>query len=562
MTRRFIVLGLALILAAPIAFALSLPHEPAFPADPLPGPGSTDPAEVGQWLAPFDGQVPAISMVLLKDGRVLYWGGVEARDQDQVFFFGAPHHADVGIIGTDYASGVEVPTPEGMGDIFCAGQTILADGRVLMAGGSEWKMLGEDMTGFVDGEKDTWTFDPDGDQWVREADMGWQRWYPTVMTRSDGSAMAASGIEHLPQPQTLLPTLESFDGTAWTHLEGSDQTLPMYPRLFTIPSGEMKGDIFYATVGTLWGPFGEHPMEATWGLQRVLDNETGAWETLGPSVFGARQHANAVMLPLSDDDGYTARILTFGGSLGRTLAATGLAEMTTLAQDGSVQNEIVDPLDHPRWHSNGVLLPDSTVLAVGGGMWDNVYAHGQRSSEVLVAEQFDPETAEWAQRAPMTVGRTYHSTAILLPNGKVLVGGNVPLPVPWTAVRDNVPYQSQIAETRFEVYEPPYLHWGVDRPELSSVPDHVGFGEIFQVGTPDAARVRDALLVRPGATTHAWDVSQRAVVLDVLDRSEGRLTFQAPPDGDVATPGPWMLFLRVDSPNGIVPGDARFVTVG
>ena len=561
MARRFIVLGLALILAAPLALAaLALP---AWPDDPLPGAASTDPAVVGAWSAAFDGQVPAISMALLPDGRILYWGGVTADDHDQVFFLDAPHVADVAILAPPYdaASVTFLPNPEGMGDLFCAGLTLLPDGRILAAGGSDWKYLGEDMTGFVDGVSDAWSFDWQTTSWTREADMQDARWYPTVMTTAEGDALAVSGIQHLPQPQTLHSAIERFDGAAWSDI-GADQLLPMYPRLFTVPSGAMKGDLFYETVGTLWGPFGEHPLEATWSLQRVLDKETNTWQLLGPSVFGARQHAATVMLPLDPEDGYTARLLTFGGSISRSVAATGLAELTTLEQDGSVSNDVVDALDHPRWHLNGVILPDGSVLAVGGGMWDNVYVHGQRSSPVMVPERFDPATGAWEPLAPMTVGRTYHSTAILLPDARVLVGGHVPLPVPWRDVRDNMPYQSQIAETRFEIYEPPYLHWGVPQPVIASAPTAIAYGETFTIASPDAANVVDALLVRPGTTTHAWDSSQRAIVLPVEARGDGLLGFTAPPDGDVATPGPWMLFLRAQAEEGLVPSVATTLMLG
>ncbi|HVM45189.1 MAG TPA: galactose oxidase-like domain-containing protein [Candidatus Thermoplasmatota archaeon] len=560
MARRALVCLFALALAVPLA-AASLP---AFPDDPLPGSAEVDPALVGKWLTPFDGQVPAISMVLLHDGRILYWGGVTADDHDQVFFFDAPHVADVAILAPPYdaASVTHLANPENMGDLFCAGLTILPDGRVLAAGGSVWKYLGEDNTGFVDGDAAAWTFDPATTSWTRVADMAVPRWYPTVMTTAEGDALAVSGIEHLPQPHTLHSMIERFDGAAWSDI-GADQVLPMYPRVFTVPGGPMKGDLFYETVGTLWGPFGEHPLEPTWSVQRVLDKETNEWRWLGPSVYGARQHAATVMLPLEAEDGeYAARLLTFGGSIGRSVLATGLAEMTTLAADGSVLREPVAPLAHPRWHLNGVLLPDGSVLAVGGGMYDNVYLHGQRTPAVMVAERFDPATREWQQLAPMSVGRTYHSTALLLPDGRVLVGGHVPLPVPWRDVRDHAPYQSQIAETQFEIFEPPYLHWNVPRPVIDSAPASVAYGATFQVQTSDAARIADAILVHPGATTHAWDVTQRAVVLPVESRGDGVVSFVAPPDGDVAMPGPWMLFLRVQADDGLVPGVARFVTLG
>ncbi|HUR67817.1 MAG TPA: galactose oxidase-like domain-containing protein [Candidatus Thermoplasmatota archaeon] len=501
-------------------------------------------------------------MVLLDDGRVLYWGGVEAGEHDQVFFLEYPHVADVGILAPPYdaASAQMMVRPEEMGDLFCAGQTILADGRVLTAGGSEWKTLGEDMTGFVDGEKDTWTFDPATSNWTKMADMSVQRWYPTVMTTSEGNALAASGIDHLPQPQTLNTKLEAFDGEEWSDV-GADNLLPMYPRLFTVPSGPMKGDIFYETDSTLWGPFGEHPLEATWSLQQVLDTDTNTWSVVGPSVFGARQHANTVMLPLDPADDYTARLVTLGGSIGRSIAGTNLVEMTTLGADG-VSHDVLPPLAHPRWFPNTVILPDGKLLTTGGGLWDNVYAHGQRSAEVLVAESFDPATGAWTQMAPMTVGRTYHSTSILLPDGRVLVGGHVPLPVPWTAIRDNVPFESQIAETRFEIYEPPYLHYGVARPTITEAPEAIAYGESFTIGSPDADQVVDAMLIHPGATTHAWDVNERAVMLPVQARGAGTLTFTAPPDGDVAMPGPWMLFVRIQSEHGVVPSVAKFVSLG
>lgn len=575
MARRVIILALALVLAAPLAVAALV--EPPFPEDPLPGAASSDPALVGRWSAPFEGQVPAISMVLLDDGRILYWGGVTADDHDQVFFLEAPHVAEVAILAPPYdaASVTYLPNPEGMGDLFCAGLTILGDGRVLVAGGSDWKRLGENMTGFVDGVSDAWTFDPATTSWTREDDMDAQRWYPTVMTTSDGNALAVSGIAQLPQPQTLVTSLERYDGAVWRDAE-SDNLLPMYPRLFTVPSGPMKGDIFYETDATLWGPFGEHPLEPTWSLEQVLDVETNTWSVVGPSLFGARQHANTVMLPLSAEDGYTARLLTLGGSLWRSEAATNLVEMTTLGPDG-VANDLVDPMSHPRWFPNTVILPDGSLLTTGGALYDNVYAHGQRAIPVMAAERFDPETGAWTQMASMTVPRTYHSTSMLLPDGRVLVGGHVPLPVPWRDARDNLPYQSQIAETRFEIFEPTYLFDG-PRPEIGRVfvngsnlgasgfdAQPVGYGQEIFVETTSASEIVDAILVHPGATTHAWDVNQRAIELSIgsiEDGSRQGVYLTMPEDADVAMPGPWMLFLRAQGERGLVPSVARFVTLG
>lgn len=529
---------------------------------------------MGRWDAPFEGQVPAVSMALLKDGRVLYWSGVEAGGNDQVFFLGQPNVAQSRI--WDPATNT-ITTPKfaegAAGDLFCAGLVVLADGKVLAVGGSGWRTLQESVPAtirdgmegkttdpwpVVDGLKDARVFDPETDTWSVAPQMLWGRWYPTLLETPEGQALAASGITNLTDPRTMAIWSETFDGASWSWMgPGADRLLPLYPRLFFVPGGAMKGQLFYETDSTLWGPFGEHPAEALWSLEQAYDPTTQSWSYLGPSVFGARQHGATVMLPLDPADGYTARLLSFGGTLQRSVVATAASEVTTLGAAG-VTHEVTAPLNHPRWFGNGVLLPDGTVLAVGGGLTDNVVAHGQRSIPVLDAEQFDPATGAWSERASMDVGRTYHSTAVLLPDGRVLAGGHVPLPVPWTAVRDNVPYQDQIAETRLQVYSPPYLFWG-PRPTLTGVPAQVGYGVLFKVETPDAASLKDVMLIHPGSTTHVWDSGERAVVLPVESRDADGVWVRAPADGDVAPPGDWMVFARTHvEGKGDVPSVARF----
>lgn len=564
MASRFVISAFVVLLASTLVVS-ALPVPNPTPNDPLPGASSTDPALVGRWSAPFEGGIPAISMVLAPNGDILYWGGVEARERDNVFFTSYPYNADVAVLSPPYdaASVTRIVPPEELGDMFCAGQTILGDGTVLIAGGSKWQdIIDPTYAGFVSGLHDTWAYDAEDRTFTKMGDMKWPRWYPTIMTGADGNAIAIGGIDHLVEPQTMVEEMEVFDGAEWANIPGGDLLLPMYPRIFTVPNGPLKGDLFYETSATLWGPFGEHPLEATWNIERAFDFASGDWSIVGPSLFGYRQHAATVMLPLSADDGYTARVMTFGGSLGRSVAATPLTEITTLANDGTTIHTMADTLAHPRWMANGVLLPDGTVLAVGGGLYDNVYAHGQPVPAVLTAEKYDPAEDAWTQMAAMTVPRIYHSSALLLPDGRVLAGGHVPLPVPWAAFRDNFDAEAQVVETRFEIYEPPYLHWGVAQPTITSAPESVAFGETFTITTPDAASVVDAMLVRNGATTHVWDSNERAIVLDVEARGDGTLTFVAPPDGDVATPGPWMLFLRVQADEGLVPGIAKTVMVG
>lgn len=529
-------------------------------------------AATGRWLAPFDGEVPAVSMSVLPDGRVLYWDGVEVegeQDLDFTFFLTYPHRAESRV--WDPATGL-VTTPNdstGAGsDLFCAGHAILPDGRVLAAGGTDWTSIPQ--AGAWDilyGSYDARVFNPATNDWERVADMGHGRWYPSVLTLPSGDALAASGIATLTSPDTMQRAYEVYDAEADDWSDAGERLLPMYPRLIPVPSGPLKGELFYTTAGALWGPFGAHPMEAQWSVQQAYDPATGETRFLTPSAFGARQHAASVLLMLDPAQGHRARVLTFGGTLQRSAAAVPFAEVADLGGEGGlpVSNRVVAPMAEGRWHLNGVLLPDGGVLAVGGGRYDNVIFHGQPNLPVLTTERYDPATGTWATLATMGVPRMYHSTAVLLPDGRVLAGGHVPLPVPLKAARDNealsgTPFsQAQVQERRLELFEPPYLFRG-PRPVLAQAPSEVAYGETFAVTLGGAAAdVTSAVLIRLGSTTHSYDSGQRGIGLALGGASGSQLTLAAPPDADVAPPGHYMLFVGTGSGDTYVPSVARIV---
>jgi hypothetical protein len=529
----------------------------ALPAAPLPQ-GPLDNASAGRWLQPFDGEVPAVNMVLLRTGEVLYWSGVDGHAGPTIPFFvddPAPALARV----WDPASGeVRTPTPEdgGAGDMFCSGQTVLPDGRVLVVGGTNFVNIGEGSGWHVYGLDSARLYDPASATFQPAPDMAAWRWYPTAITLPDGDVLVASGISDLPDPSTHVTTLERFDvdqGRWRTLPEGASNLLPLYPRLFVVPSGPMKGDVFYTPVGCLYCPFGTNPGEAPWSLDQRLDLGTNTWERFGPALTGVRQHAGTVMLTLKPGDDYRAKLLTAGGTLQRTIVATSTVEMTDLSTMPP-KHAIVAPMAHARWHLNTVLLPTGQVLAVGGGLLDSVMVHGTEDPGVLPAELYEPRNNTWTTLASMQVPRMYHSTAVLLPDARVLVGGHVPLP----SIQALVP---QVNERRLEVFEPPYLFRGA-RPVINEAPDAVAYGAAFQVDTPDAAAVGRAVLVKPGSTTHSMDGDQRAIELRIAGRTAGSLDLVAPPDGDVAPPGHYMLFLLADRGQGEVPSVAAFVRLG
>ena len=177
----------------------------------------------------------------------------------------------------------------------------------------------------------------------------------------------------------------------------------------------------------------------------------------------------------------------------------------------------IGPMAHPRWFPNSALLPDGTLLVVGGGRFYN-------SDPVMEPELFDPETETWRQDAPMEVPRLYHSTAVLLPDGRV-----------WVAGTDG--------ETRMEVYIPDYLAAG-PRPVLFAAPQSVAYGQGFPVPMADAGDVAAVCFIRLSSVTHAFNTEQRYIPLGFAVTGPEEIQITAPDSAAVAPPGHYMLFIR------------------
>jgi hypothetical protein len=452
----------------------------------------------GQWTTlPYLMPINPIHMALLNNGTVLIvaGSGFDARN--------GRFEAAV----WDPQAGTFVRQTLGW-DMFCNGMVALPDGRIFINGGN----LKYDP--FL-GERRNAVFDPTTGQFTDVENMAHGRWYPTVTTLGDGRVMSFSGLSEIGMTNRAVEIYTV--GSGWSAEYQADWVPPLYPWMHLLPDGR----VFVS---------GSAPET------RMFEPASKRWSSLASTNLGrGRRYGSSVLLPLGPEDGYAPRVMIFGGGD----PATATTEIVDLSAP-TPQWQYGPPMSQPRIEMNATLLPNGRVLALGGSGRDE-----DATTASFNADLYDPQTNTFSSAGANVFPRLYHSNALLLPDGRVaVVGGN--------------PMQGAY-EQHIEIYAPAYL-FNVDgsaatRPTIAGAPATIAYRGTFQVQTPDAADVAAVVLMRPGAPTHAIDMDQR-LVRTSYTVAGGALAVTAPPNGNVAPPGYYMLFL-VNSAG--VPSVASFV---
>jgi hypothetical protein len=486
--------------AAVLVSLVQLAGSSAAPGDP--------PDVVGDWSAPVPWPIVAVHMSLTSTGEVFMLDGFEAAVNSERLW--------------NPATNTFREVPYGR-NLFCSGHIQLADGRTMIVGGH--------ITAY-EGLRDTTLYNAQTNTYVRGADMAEPRWYPTATQLPDGRVLTFSGDRIVQdRPGQLppfsdasvnsLPEVYSPATNTWTSLTSAQLTTPLYPQLFVLSDGRI------VDVG---------PDTTT----RVLTPGTWTWSTIGTSPFDG--HSAVMYRPNKIMKSGTWADPDFQGAL--AYDSSGRTAVLDMNAATPAWRETA-PMAHARSYHNLTLLPDGTVLASGGESGSDGV---DLTKSVLPAEIWNPDTETWTTVDSLTNGRLYHSTALLLPDGRILSAGD-----------DNDPAKDPSRHAdKAELYEPPYLFAAGARPVLDTAPSQITYGQAFTVGAREA--VDRAVLIAPGATTHANDMSQRLVALRLLTRgADGQITFEAPPSANVAVPGYYMMFLV--SPSG-KPSMAHWVKLG
>jgi hypothetical protein len=429
----------------------------------------------GQWSPPFNLPIRDVHMVLLRTGDVLMWDAFESGQMAYTW------NSSTGVLSY-------VPSAD---NIFCSGPVHMGDGSVLVAGGHSSAGVGI---------PDVNRFDPVSKTWTALPPMAFQRWYPTATTLTDGRVLVASGATTCITCIGDIPELYDPATNSWMQLTGAQLSMPLYPHMFVLPDGR----VLYAS-----------STEAV--IQtRVLDIPTQTWTIVDPvAVAGG---SSVMYLP--------GVILKSGspGAPGRIPTATSLqtAYVLDMTQPNPAWRQ-VGSMTYGRTFHSLTLLPDGSVLATGGSATND-----PSSPPVLAAEIWNPQTQTWSLMSSMAMARTYHEDALLLPDGRVLVGGG--------GGCCGAPDQYNA-----EIFSPPYLFKGA-RPTITSAPATIAYGAQFSVTTPDAASIISVALIRLGSDTHQFNRDQRYLPLS-FTAAGTQLTVTMPANKNLAPGGDYMLFL-------------------
>jgi hypothetical protein len=183
-----------------------------------------------------------------------------------------------------------------------------------------------------------------------------------------------------------------------------------------------------------------------------------------------------------------------------------------------------------RRQTNATILADGKVLVTGGS---SQCGFTNEAGAVFAAEVWDPATGQWTTLANANVVRVYHSTTLLLPDGRVLSTGS----------GDGGGVTQQFT---YEIFSPPYLFKGA-RPAYNLARTDMHYGVPFTVTTANAASIRKVTLIRLASSTHAFDMGQRLNTLAYQAAADGQsLTVTPPAAGRIAPPGPYLLFILND----------------
>ena len=426
-------------------------------------------------------------------------------------------------------------------DVFCSASITLPDkvGRQINIGGWSGDSLFGIRIYWPDGSPGVASTN-DWQENVNELKLQIGRWYPSAMVMTNGSVLVVggeNGSNGPPQPSLeILPT--PAGGSTVVTLDFLQRTDPfnLYPFLFVVPSGIVIG--YYNEM-------------------RILDAGTFATIKTLPNIPGNVNNpaagrtypleGTAMLLPQYAPFTDPLTVLICGGST----TGAGIATDNCVSTQPEAANPqwTLERMPSQRVISCMTALPDGTYLILNGAH-QGVAGFGLATSPNLNAVLYDPSkpvNSRMSVMANTTVARLYHSEAILMHDGRVMVSGSDP--------QDG----THPEEYRVEVFVPPYRMPGTPAPPTYTIANKDWtYGQSITVTITSGALANPrASLMGAESSTHGNSMGQRTL-FPAISCAGTTCTITAPPNKFVSPMGWYQLFIL----DGPTPSYSTFVRIG
>lgn len=464
---------------------------------------------VSQWSPVITLPVTPIGLANLPGGNLLMWSADAPYSFEGDIGAGAGQ-TYTGIFNPATQTSTEVLETSAGSDLFCPGTAVLPNGQILINGGSS--------------SAKTTIYDPASNAWSAAAQMNIWRGYEADAPLSNGSVLTIGGSWSGGQGGKTAEVWNAASG--WKVLSGVPENNIVGPD----PQGIYRGDnhvwLFSWSNGTVFQPGPSAQMN--WITTQGAGTITSAGNR-GSDPFSI--NGNAVMYDVG-------KILKVGGAAAyqqngsTTTYATNSAYVIDMSGGASrpVKLQQVTSMTYPRSFANAVVLPNGSVVVVGGQSIPQPFTD---TAAVMVPELWNPATQTFNLLAPMQIPRTYHSTALLMADGRVFVGGGGQCGV-------GCPQNHLDAE----ILTPPYLLTAsgapAARPVIQSAPASATLGTSIKVTA--SGGVTSFVAMRLSATTHTVNNDQRRVPLQTIATGPNAFQVLLPADPGIALPGNYMLF--------------------
>ena len=519
---------------------------------------------VGQWSSPVDWNVTAIHSILLPDETVMTFGtfGIDKKENSEdlisnkkiVITDGREFDRDGGSHqwrGHSVNSGIDFDIwdpKKGVGegshilfkqpvvmDAFCSVVRVIDDNKVFILGGN--KNLD---TNLPDSQNQTMIYDVENKKFSLSKNLNFKRWYASAVISGD-EKMFLFGGEDMPnkKPSTTpeMIDLKNID-YGWKKLDQSesndlfgakDATEYSYPRAFLASDGNIVG-ISYNKIWVMdlennyrVSKTGEIPL-VKGGISNVLEHSNPNMDhdkkdhmklvTIGSPVGTT----NSVVMIEKD------KVLIFGGRQnGIEYSPSNKVVMIDFTNSFKPKIQELNPMNFPRSNGNATIMPDGNIFINGGTSYDDL------AFSVFTPEIYNPNTQETSEMSQAYFRRNYHSTSLLLADGRILTaGGDV-----WNA----------------EIFYPPYLFTKdinnktvlAERPKITKLKKNIKRGEMIDIGVN--GEVSKVTLISTGSTTHAQNSESKFRNIDVKKISNNKIEISLDSNQNDLQNGTYLLFV-------------------